>query len=70
MHMYVEHSQLATLVNKLARRLEFSTRQQLKCCRALSRVLLLNDSRLDQDNPFTQCKIAHACNIAFEQYRS
>ena len=70
MHMYVEHSQLATCVNKLAWRLKFNTRQQLKCCRALSRVLLLNDSTLTQDHPFAQRKITRICNIAFEWYCS
>ena len=46
MRMYVEHLQLATRMNKLARRLEFNAHQQLECCRASSRVLLLDDLTL------------------------
>ena len=65
---YVEHLHLATRVNKLSRRLEFNTDQQLECCRASTWVLLLNDSRLTQDNPFTRLIIAWVCNIAFERY--
>ena len=57
MRTYVEHSQLATRMNKLAQRLEFNTRQQLKCCRATCQVLLLDDLTLSQDNPFARPKI-------------
>ena len=62
MCMYVEHSHLATCVNKLARRLEFNTRQQLECYQA-SRVLLLDDLTLAQDNPLAQHKIARVCTL-------